>query len=730
MKCEIQVDKILFPKRAVVSGDFAIFTGKIKKLLEGEEPIVNPKFLTVTLKGNVPQMSEGDVFNVTFGSREDNQYGTTYNIKAITKGEIKLDGEGLADFLELVAGKKIAKEMINVENIFELLESKNDSELLKIKGIGKKKLESIYIKFQKNFDEAYALSKLVPLGITPNKVNMLCKALTGGSTVVETCFNNPYSLITKVKGLGFKGADDIAIKCGFNDETTRIKYAILHILSTQGEMGRSWLTAIQLMEELSNFFVVDFDTVTPVIHAMTQEKEIYINHDGTKICLPKYFYLELDIANRIKELLKAESIIQVPHNWRQMISKIEADQGWNFTKEQLSGIESTLKYNVVLITGYAGTGKSTVTNAMCQILNDYDIVMACLSAKASQRLREVTGRNAQTLHSLLMINTDEPVEELEADVIIIDETTMVNGDIMKKVFNAVRLGAKLIMLGDVGQLTSIGNCAVFNDLIESKAIPHINLTEIHRQAKKSSIVTDSINIRNQKPIYPKGFRGHMAKGEMEDLELFVGEKEILLKGIVRGFFEELEKVKDVKEVQIITPLKTRGDISVCNINKTIQSMLYPIRPNNRFIGKDNCEIFIGDKVINTKNKRGIKTIEGESKLLANGNIGIVKDILVNGAIIEFAGLGCMMIEKKNYRDINLAYAISVHSSQGSQWDSVIIACDTGAYTLLNVEILYTAITRAKKKARLYIEPMAMGKCLRTVEQKTKQTFLREFLQQK
>ncbi|GAA0071772.1 ATP-dependent RecD-like DNA helicase [Clostridium sardiniense] len=727
MKCEIQVDKILFPKRALVSGDFAIFTGKIKKVLDGEEPIVNPKFLTVTLKGNVPQMSEGDVLIITFGSREDNQYGTTYNIKAVSKGEVKLDGEGLKDFLELIAGKKIAKEMVDIENIFELLENQNDSELLKINGVGKKKLELIYRKFQKNFDEAYALSKLVPLGITPNKVSMLCKALTGGSTVVETCFNNPYSLVTKVKGLGFKGADDIAIKCGVTDEATRIKYAILYVLSTQGEMGRSWLTAIQIMEELSKLFIVTFDTVAPVIHNMVQEKDIYINHDGTKICLKKYFHLELDIANRVRELLKEKSFIDVPSDWKEKVKEIELKQGWSFTTEQLQGIESTLKNNVVLITGYAGTGKSTVTNAMCEILDSYNIVMACLSAKASQRLREVTGRNAQTLHSLLGINSENEVDELDADVIIIDETTMVNGDIMKKVFFAIRSGAKVIMLGDVGQLTSIGNCAVFNDLIESGKIPHVNLTEIHRQAKKSNIVIDSINIRNQKPIYPKGFKGRLIKGELQDLELFVGEKENLLNEAVNGFFNEFEKENDIREVQIITPLKTRGDISVYNINKTIQSRLYPIKPNNKFIGKDYCEIFIGDKVINTKNKRSVKSIEGKSKLLANGNIGIVKAIMENGAIIDFAGLGQMLVEKKDYRDINLAYAISVHSSQGSQWNNVIIVCDTGAYTLLNVEILYTAITRAKIKARLVIEPMAMGKCLRTVEQKTKQTFLKEFL---
>ena len=728
MKCEIEVVKILFPKRIINSGDFAIFSVRVLKIIEGEAPEINETFKTVSLKGRVPTISEGDKAIVELGAKEVSDYGISYKLISLYKKAPVLSGEGLIDFLKLITSERIAGELCKLENAFDLLMNKKDSELLKVKGVGQSTLNSIYKRFDIHKDKAYALSKLVPLGVTANKVTTICKALGDGNLAVEVCMNNPYSLLNKVKGFGFKTVDEIALKCGFNNRIERIEYAIKHILYIQGENGKSWLTAEQLIAEISNLFVADMLEIKTAVQKMAKENNLHLNHNGDKVCLPRYYSLELDIAKRVKELLKCKSYINIPANYTDIIKKIEDNQGWEFTSEQKNGIRMALCNNITLVTGYAGTGKSTITNAVCEILDSYDIVMACLSAKASQRLREVTKRNAQTIHSLLKLNTDEEVEEIDADVIIIDEATMVNADIFKKVFFAVKKGAKLIILGDVGQLTSIGNGAVFNDLIVSGKVPHINLTEIHRQAKKSSIVVDSINIRNQKPIYPKGFKGRALKGDLKDLELFVESKELLFEETINKFFIELEKYKDIKEVQIIAPLKNRGELSVSSLNNKIQERIMGVgNKGTSFFGKDKCKIYKGDKVINTKNKKGIRTVLGNTTMLANGNIGIVKDILDKKAIIDFSGIGQVIIEKNDLYDINLAYAISVHSSQGSQWECVLIGCDTTAYALLNVEMLYTAITRAKTKADLIIEPKAMYKCLSTVEQKTKQTFLGEFL---
>ena len=731
IKCKMKIDRIMFPKnKEVNSGDYCIFTAKVIEHLQGDYPTIHKVFKTVSLKGEVPAIGVGDKFTITFDSPEVNSYGTSYNVLSVTKEINPEDREELREYLKLMCGDSIALELMKLENPYQLLQDKNDEELLRVKGIKQSRLEQIYKKIETYSDNSLAFVKLEPLGLTKTQIKNICYSVGGAVAAIDICKNNPYLLVKKVKGIGFKIADDIAIKCGMNPfSPVRIRSAIKHILEESGEAGKSYLYAPQLLQEIRKIVAIEFYTLDSIVKDMLVNKEIVLSDDGMKVALPFYLKLEQDIAKEIVRIRDAESIIDVPEDWIETVKKIEEKQGWQHTVEQLNGIELVLKNNFVVVSGKAGSGKSTVTNAMAEVLKDYDISLCCLSAKASQRLREVTGMDASTIHKLLGLGMEEEAEkepEIYSDIVIIDEASMISGTLFLKLLRAIKTGAKVIVLGDDGQLTAIGNCSVFSDLMVSKKVPHIELTKIHRQAEKSAIITKSIDFRNQVPICSKDFAGHAIMGELQDLELFVLPQEALLHQIKQKFLEDLKLVGDVLEVQVISALKTRGVLSIQNINLELQALVNP-KVGESFEGTNKTKIFVGDKVINLKNNYGAKNDEGKKVGVWNGSIGIVQEIKKSEVIINFTGIGKIIIEKENFNNINLAYAISCHSSQGSQWKRVICGFDMSAYVLLNVEIIYTALTRASEHCSLIIERKALDYSARTIEQKTKQTLLPMFI---
>lgn len=730
IKCKMKIDRIMYPKdREIETGEFAIFTARVIEHMAGEKPVEHSYFNTVSLKGNVPHLKEKEVFTITFGDKEENKFGVSYKVNNVTKEIDPNNKEELKEYYNFICGRQIAAELIKVENSYDLLINKNDSELLKIKGIGEAKLKKIYENIDTYSDKSYAYTKLIPLGLTKKMINNICFGVGGSAAAVEMCYNNPYELIKKVKGISFIIADQIALKCGYCNIEKRIASAIVYILELAGEDGKSYLTASQLITELKTIASVEFHIVDKVVRQLSAEKTIQISQDGMQVALVKYVKLEQALANRFLELSNAQSVIEIPGEWRNTVKEIEESQGWSYTEEQLEAMKLVLENNVVVISGKAGCGKTSVTNAICKVLEEYDISMCCLAAKAAQRLSQVSGYEAKTIHRMLGLGLDGTTDnEIYADIIIVDEASMINGTLFLKLIEAIKLGAKLIILGDDGQLTSIGNCSVFSDLMNNKKICHIELTQIHRQAKKSAIITKSIAIRNQQEIYEKGFYGHRVLGELEDLELFVEKDSSNLLQLVKAkFMEDYKTVGNILEVQVITALKTRGALCTQQINLEIQKMVN-ILVGETFEGNNKTRIYLNDKVINLKNNYSCKTVEGRNISVFNGSIGIVKKIDAEEVLIDFTGIGCVVINKNHFQYINLAYAISCHSSQGSQWERVICAFDMSSYILLNVELLYTAVTRAISNCSLVIEDCAMQHALRTIEQKTKQTFLRGFLE--
>ena len=519
----------------------------------------------------------------------------------------------------------------------------------------------------------------------------------------------------------------------------RLECLIYVILEENGRSGKTFLYSTQLTSLVHEIMFADFLQLNKVICKMRDDKTLVLIDNGNQIALTYYFDLERQICMELKRLALAESYINIPNNWSDIVKKLEDEQGWQHTDEQWLGIETVLNKNVTVVTGKAGTGKSTVTNAMTRVLEDYVIKLTCLSAKASDRISKVTGLPASTIHRLLnlgVVTNDkyEPSEvvKVDADIIIVDESSMVNGELFLKLLKSIRSGCKLIILGDDGQLQAIGDCSVFSDLLTTDKIPVIKLNKIHRQAQKSAITTKSVAIRNQERIYPKGFIGHTVLGELEDLELYIQkEKDGLHEQVKKAFEKELIKNNNnVLEVQVVVPMKNRGDLSTSLLNNSLQKIYNKESndPNNNvyWVKEDGTKLYVGDKVINTKNNYKSKNSNGDECPIYNGNIGIITSINKDGVIVQFEGFD-IVYDKTIVESLNLAYAITTHSSQGSQWDSVLVALDSSAWLLLTVEMLYTAITRASKHCVLIAEDKAINRALKTVEQKTKQTYLARFL---
>lgn len=732
-KSKIKIQHIMYPKNVnvVEAGDFCIFTAKILEHLEGNQPIISDFYKTMTLKGNVPSLKIDDEFIAIYENPETNKFGTTYNLTMLTKEIDRTNKKQVKDYLKLICGEKIAEELMQFENPIEMIENKETEKLLQIKGIGEKKLEQIYKNIEANADYSLAYTELVPLGLTKNLISRICSAFGNAQQAIDVCKNNPYKLINKVKGVSFLSADEIANKIGISPNNRyRIISAIEYVLKEAASNGRTYLTTQQFESCLLNLNVNNVSVVKECVDMLITQKTILMLNNNKEIALTKYFELEKEIAIELKRIKEATIKIDKPKDWEEQLETIENTQGWKHTDEQKQAIKSILENNLTIISGGAGCGKTTIVNAVLNILKGYYVEQVALSAKAAQRMQEVTNRESQTIHRLLGIGTgiEKPVY---AEILVIDEASMINGSLFLTLLKAIKNGTKVIILGDDKQLQPIGDCSVFSDILKANTtLNKKQLTKIHRQAQASAIITKSLDIRNQNPLYEKGFTGHRILGELQDLELFIQEEnEILLHIIKKRFEDEFKKTDNILEVQILSAVKNRGELSTQNINNEIQKIYNPNALDEKavkFITKNKVNIFEGDKIINTVNNYKTRNINKEKSPIFNGNIGIVKKITDKEIHVDFNNT-VVIIEGEARNNLNLAYAITIHSAQGSQWQSVICAFDISMWVLLNVEMLYTAITRASKHCIIVAQNKAIQQAIKTVEQKTKQTYLDKFL---
>lgn len=764
LKFECALDRIIYPKysKKVQSGDFAIFSMRITKWIDNQIDGVE----VIKLKGTTCTLEYGTTYKIFCKLAETHEiYGDTYGLIYISKCIDISSKDKQKEFLKNVLNENLVEKLFDeYDDVIKLLENRDVKSLMKIKGIGNQVALRMIDEYEESKDYSSIYMELGQLGFTHTFIKKLVDFYKSPDTVIDIVKNNPYDLL-RVDGIGFKKADEVACKVGITQyDVRRIKGFLLYYLNDQGEAGRSYLNYQDLMKALYDTLgFVPEEIINTTAKQMIDNKDVVVLDNGSKIALKKFYDLEKNIMNELFRLQiglvkvvendsnKLNSIHDdyIPKsfnigNWETITENVEEKQGFMFTDEQRAAIKLSLDNHVMALTGGAGSGKTSTANGICSLYSGYSILACALSGKASVRITEATGLSASTIHRALgyqngefMFNKDN---KLAVDIVLIDEATMINGALFLSLLEAIPTGAKVIIMGDVQQLTPIGNCQVFADILDSNVLPVVKLSKPHRQALRSGIIPTSIKIANQEQIFDGNYTGNVIIGELEDMELDIsgkGNDESISDKIIKHFQIELEKFHDIMEVQICVPMRLRGELSCYNLNSKIQSIYNPKLSNGNEIEiflekkKDEAKKYIiraGDKVINTKNNYKCINSEGDTTPVFNGNMGIVKEIEKNGmCTIDFIGIGEVIFTKSDCKNLELGYACTVHKLQGSGFCSTIVGLDNSSYIMNNSELLYTAITRAKKYCVLIANNYAVVKSIQTKEVKTKQTFLKDML---
>ena len=763
LKIECTLDRIFYPKYAkkVDSGEFAIFSAIVTKRLEN----CDEDLYSIKLKGNTCTLEYGTTYKVFCKLSESHEiYGDTYELVYISKCIDISSKDKQKEFLKNVLNENLVDKLFDeYDDVIKLLEERDVKSLMKIKGIGNQVALKMIDEYEESKDYSSIYMELGQLGLTHTFIKKLVDFYHSPDTVIDVVRNNPYDLV-RVDGVGFKKADEVACKVGIAQyDIRRIKGFLLHHLNEQGEAGKSYLNYQELMKALYDTLgFVPEEVVNATAKQMIDNEDVVVLENGTKIALKRFYDLEKNIMNELLRLQigrikviesdsnEFESELHKDYipksfnigNWETIIQRVEEKQGFTFTDEQKSAIKLSLDNHVMALTGLAGAGKTSTANGICSLYDNYNILACALSGKASVRITEATGLPASTIHRALgyqngqfMFNKDN---KLAVDIVLIDEATMINGTLFLSLLEAIPTGAKVIIMGDVQQLTPIGNCQVFADILDSNVLPVVKLTKPHRQALMSGIIPTSIKVANQEQIFGNNFEGNEILGELKDMELDItSSKESMSDTIINHFQTEMAKYNDIMEVQVCVPMRLKGELSCYNLNTKIQNIYNPKFNDSKeieiLLEKKNEDtkkylIRVGDKVLNTKNNYKCVNVEGDTTPVFNGNIGIVKEIEDNGyCTIDFVGIGEVVFSKTDSKNLELAYACTVHKMQGSGFTSTIVGMDTGSFIMNNSELLYTAITRAKKYCVLVGNNYAISKAIQTKEVKTKQTFLRDML---
>lgn len=767
--------QVLYPKITInkktptvkINSDnsFAVAIWEVEEVLEG---VINPG--EFKLSGEYPStITYGAPHTILAKEIEHPTYGTQYQLLYMNE---EVDFSNLANqkaFLKVFLTDDQIKNFYELyDNPIEVIANHDIDKLMKVHGVGPKISEKIIARFEKYKDYANVYSELNGYGLTPRFINKLINHYSSPEEIIHVVKENPYILIYDIDGIGFKTADRIAMQGGLSPTSPlRISAFIYYFLNEQAEEGNSYVTAKELMINIYDFFggkdeiedtvmTADGDEISNVAAAIKelQEKELICVEEkaedlsSRRVYLTRIYKLEEDIAYHLKRLLKANNKF-VYDDWQTRVKQLELKQGFEFDATQLNGIKLGLDEQVCLISGLAGSGKSSLVSGILAALPNAEFAQCALSGKAAARLQEVTGVKGQTIHRLLgwagyEFEHDEH-NPLNYDIIILDEISLVGGEIFLDLLKAIPDGTKLIMLGDLGQLPAIGALNLATDIFYSPVIPTVELKTIHRQAAASGIISTAHEVRNRHQLFDAGFEGKMVLGDLKDMALSIINDRSYTKAQTIDIFKKLYNSslvdKDIMKIQLISPIRERGDACVYQLNIEAQKICNAdnLKGPSLKVGSMDFPYYIhkGDKVMCIHNNYNTIDNCGYESPVFNGWVGMVKDIrecetedgMEDFVIVDFALGGEIYIPAVLARDILvLGYASTVHKLQGSDAPVVIGAIDfTTPPKMLDNSLIYTLITRAKKYCVLVAQNAALAKAIATNNTMAKRTFLQELL---
>ncbi len=655
----------------------------------------------VTIVGSMPAVKPGQFLKIEGTWETHPKYGQQFKIASYEEtlpATISGIKKYLASGIVKGIGPSTAHRMISCfgAKTFEIIE-KNPERLVEVDGVGPAKAALIGDAWKNNHAARGVMQLLQNSGVKTAYCAKILK--TYGADAVNIIRNGPYRLATDIPGIGFYFADRIALTLGVSrDDTQRVRACIIHVIQQFINEGHVFIFENQLVVQCANLFSLEADITRYSIEKLSADGELVIENapdtsENRIVYLKEIHQAETGISNRIKALLSVPVI--PPSIDAERISKeVQKKLAIALSREQIDVLEKILSHRVVIITGGPGTGKTTLirsVNAIFEALGKR-VLLAAPTGRAARRLSEVTRRDAKTIHRLLGVNFKDGLFDknrdnpLDADAVIIDEASMVDTLLMFHLINAVPMTAALILVGDVFQLPSIGPGNVLSDMIKSARTPIFYLKKIFRQAHKSPIVFNAHRIRQGefpvfKPLEPTEGLSEFYFIEQDDPNTVVTTiLELCTKTIPERF-----NFDPVHDVQILTPMH-KGVIGTTHLNQVLQEVL---NPNPVIIETRGSTFKIGDKVMHLKNNY--------QKEVFNGDIGTIRtvDVKKNIFSVDFYGR-TVSYDFTEMDDISLAYAISVHKSQGSEYPAVILPIMTQHFVLLQRNLLYTAITRGKK----------------------------------
>ena len=675
-----------------VEGDDVVCTGYFSDITEGDQIIAEGSFVEHKQYG----------IQFTVASYEIKEPETSVAMeKYLGSGIIK----GVGPALSAKIVKKFGDETFNIIE-------REPERLAEIKGITEKKAIEIGSQFEEKKEFRNAMIFLNQYGVSNALAMKIYKEY--GIKVMKIVRENPYRLADDIAGVGFKTADEIALRMGFSPESSmRMKAGISFALSMAASNGHTYLLYEDLYEESKRLLGISEAEFENDIYELTIERKIVLKEvkGERRVYNNNLYYMELTVARKLLDLnAKSENNYKV---MEAKVKEVEAKTGIKLGDLQRKAVYEAVESGLVIITGGPGTGKTTTINAIIKLfeMQNMEILLAAPTGRAAKRMTETTGMEAQTIHRLLELNGNpeeggsmrferNELNPLEADVIIIDEMSMVDIYLMYSLLKAVTVGTRLILVGDVNQLPSVGPGKVLKDIISSEKFNVVRLSEIFRQAAESDIITNAHKINAGQSI-------RLDNKSKDFFMLSMSSSIQIQRALVSLIAEKLPPYVDATkyDIQVLTPSR-KGELGVENLNKILQQYINPPAPGKR--EKQWGEVIFreNDKVMQIKNdyqmewkivtKKGLTIKEGSG--VFNGDCGIIREInefagtvtveFDEGKIVEYTGA--------TLEELELAYAITIHKSQGSEYPAVIIPLLNAPRPLLNRNLLYTAVTRARK----------------------------------
>ena len=626
------------------------------------------------------------------------------------------------------------------EETFRIMEDEPER-LSEIKGISERKAREIYLQFHEKQDMRQAMMFLAGYGISPALSLRIYKAY--GADLYTIIRENPYRLAEDMSGIGFKLADEIAQHAGISQYSEfRIRSGVLYVLQQAGASGHIYLPEPELVGETAMLLDVDEEAVSGQLQDLVIERRIMIRpvEDVRAVYLVPAYYTELETATMLCRLNTALPMDEVQA--RRMLDRIEQDEQLKLDERQTEAVLKSAEHGVFVMTGGPGTGKTTTINAMIRFFEyqGMDILLAAPTGRAAKRMSEATGREACTIHRLLELN-GRPDDEghlqarferneenpLETDVVIIDEMSMVDIYLMHALLKAIPEGTRLIMAGDVNQLPSVGPGNVLRDILKTELFASVRLTRIFRQALESDIVRNAHMINEGQQIRLDNKSRDFFCLKRYTAADILGVMILLIRDKLPDYVSA-----SPLDIQVLTPMR-KGELGVERLNKVLQQYLNPPSQDKKEKEFHSGILRTGDKVMQIKNNYQLEwEVPGQFNLVQekgvgvfNGDLGVIREInhFAEQLVVEFDEKRQVIYSFSQLDELELAYAVTIHKSQGSEYPAVILPLLGGPRMLLNRNLLYTAVTRARKCVAIVGDERTVARMIGNESQQCRYTSL-------